>query len=122
MADQDSKRCGIILDGYTVDTVVPECEFHPEVSLTFRPMSKLQVADTIGRIAKHRDNPVKGEEIAAEVMAKQIKSWSLQDHEGNAVPVNADMMKLLEPHLSAKIFDLIRGEEVSIKRDEDLKN
>lgn len=55
-------------------------------------------------------------------MAKQIKSWSLQDHEGNAVPVNADMMKLLEPHLSAKIFDLIRGEEVSIKRDEDLKN
>lgn len=120
--EKKNQRCGIILDGYTLDQTIPESEFHPEVEITFRPLSKVQVADMLGRIAKHYENPAKGEEIAAEILANQVKAWSLLDHNGNSVPINKEMMKALEPHLSAEIFDLVRGQAATIKRDEDLKN
>lgn len=123
MADETiNGRTGIILDGYTISEKIPGCDFYPELNLEFRPMTKPEVADVIARIQKYRDNPVKGEEIAAEVMAQHVVSWDLTDHRGNAVPINLDMMKRLEPHLSADIFDLIRGAEATINRDADLKN
>lgn len=112
---------GIILDGYTISHTVDETDFHPAVSIKFRPVTKTEYADITNRIGK-QDDPVKGEQIAAEVMAKQISEWDLTDHEDRAVPVTVEMLGKLEPHLSATLFNLVMGYSPVSDRDAAIKN
>jgi hypothetical protein len=117
-------KCGIILDGYTIDHTIPESPgFYPAVTIKFRPATVTEFSAAQKAVAEAaRVDPAKGEKIAAEAMAKQIVGWDLKDHNGNDVTPTAEMLTKLEPNLSGEVYKLVMGMSPVSDREAALKN
>ena len=102
-------KCGIVLDGYTVDHVLPEGDEYPEVKFSYRPLSKLEFVDFNNRLIKTNETPNRGEEIAIEILLKHLVSWDLKDHNGNDVKIDKDTLAKLRTTLSKNILNVVMG-------------
>lgn len=110
----------LINDGYTRDETIPACEWHPAVSIKFRPFTYGEKRSVQERISFHVRNAATdvelekgiaaGEKISSEAVAKHIVEWDVKDGDGNVVAVTASTILRLEPHLSAKLYNLVTGE------------
>lgn len=116
---------GYISDGYTrtafVDAARDEksgLEFHPAVRFEFRPMLVADRAVLFRRIAELAQNAKGAEEaekLAAKEMARRLVSWDLFGPAGVLVEITEASLLRVEPHLSARLFSIITGQELGDK-------
>jgi len=97
-------------DGYTESAVINALPgIHGEFRFTFRPMTREQRDPLLDYYVK----PDKRSAVLAVTMAKKIsehvKSWSLVDSTGNAVPVSPEVAQRLKPALFTRIEDIVMG-------------
>jgi hypothetical protein len=70
------------------------------------------------QIQKAIGDVVKVETIACEFVAGHVKSWSLKNRGGHPVPVTADSAMRMQVHQFKRLYQIIRGNELSDPKPE----
>ena len=121
---------GFIPDDYTREAYIKPSEFHPDTSLTFeyRPMVPHERIRAQKKITDAKTDEL-GETEAHKVIVSRVISWDLS-HDGKPIELTAANVARLEPHLSARLFQVVMGYETddsaelcdSDQGEADLKN
>ena len=110
-----------ISDGYTRTDTIPATRRHPEMRITYRPMTRAErhhLAMRVGRLLEQ-----KKEREAAEVTAAAIAEKLVEWDAGEGTPaIDAATVGKLEPHLFEKIYRAIGGDDDESREDESEKN
>lgn len=102
-----------IPDGYTEGGYIsPADGFHGPLRFEFRPMLVDERALLYGEAIKRLPEDAQLKK-RAQAVASRIKSWSLLDAAGQAVPVNVDRLLRLKPELFYKLLNVVIGLEAS---------
>lgn len=127
-------KSAFISDGYTIDSVIEETEFHPAVRVKFRPLLKAEARKVMLKISelerkggKLTDGGIDvGEKHAAEVIARQIANWDItaggDDGSESIVAINSENVLRIEATLQAKLFALVTGMDAPTWDDDSSKN
>lgn len=113
MTTSNVTPCNLIEDGYTERHTIPaDPPWHSSLTITFRPMVAVERSSLVFGVNRHVEagDVKKAERFADEKLAERLIEWDLKDRNGNPALVNADSIGRLEPHLSAKVFNVVRGE------------
>lgn len=102
---------GFIPDGYTREAYIKASEFHPNTSLRFeyRPMVPHERIRAQKKITDAKTDEL-GETEAHRVIADRLKSWDLEHGEAT-IDITPENIARLEPHLSARLFQVLMGYE-----------
>ena len=99
---------GFIPDGYTREGYIKATEFHStELRFTYRPMVPHERIRAQKRITDAKTDEL-GEREAAKVVRDRLESWDLS-HNGETVELTTENIARLEPHLSARLFQIVMG-------------
>lgn len=100
---------GFIPDGYTREGFIKATEFHPETSLRFeyRPMVPHERIRAQKRITDAKTDEL-GETEAHKLIVSRVTSWDLS-YEGRPIELTTENVARLEPHLSARLFQIVMG-------------
>lgn len=108
-----SPTLAYIPDGYTRAARIDACDFHPPLAFEYRPMLSVDRAVFRRRIARLAPEGLAGivaaERIAAGEIARRLVSWTLIDPAGELVPIAGTTVLRVEPHLLAKIAEIVLG-------------
>ena len=103
---------GFIDDDYTEEGYIAiEAGYHEPLEFTFRPVlaDKREAVSTLMNNADP-DRVIRGYEMAAQVMATDsLKSWSLKNRHGNAVPITAVNLRKVRGMLFDKLWLTVAG-------------
>ena len=107
---------GYLFDGYETDAhIVEKPGIYPAVTFRFKPVLAQNLAVVLKLIGQA--DPRKGEEIAAELVERQVVSWDLaarlraDETDPQPVPIRAEHILRLHPYLSTRIFRIVTGED-----------
>lgn len=100
-------------DGYTREADFPETQYYPAARITFRPMlrsERLRLVNRSVKASEETDRAVleASAQVAASI-ARHLVSWNLVDRNDQPVPIAADRVERLEPHLFEKIYNAVAG-------------
>lgn len=125
-------KFGFIADGYTLDHMIPETEFYPEVNITFRPATPTERSTNTRKVINldKNDRCADAEKEAAEFIAKHLKSWDLmappvsEGAEPQPVEITVNNILRLESHLSGELYSVVLGEKPAVAKqvEADTKN
>ncbi len=122
---------GFIDDGYNRDdgyVAPPPPEpngerLHQGLSFTYRMATRRQLVNLENQmLVAKRDEKIddtcqeRSEEILAEFMVKQLKTWDLRDRKKNAVPISVESMFHIHPMLYSAVVGIIRTWRTSDKQ------
>lgn len=94
-------------DGYTEDGYIAEVpRLHPAVRFRYRPMTSGERAQAMREMEKAVKSPnaKMGEIVSARLMSERISEWDLKNAAGEIVPITAENMLKVKPHLSNKLY------------------
>ncbi len=107
---------GYIYDGYTQEAFITGKERkYPDVTFTYRP-TLTQNRSTV-TVEIQKADPRRSEEIAAELVARQVISWDLRaklhadDIDPQPVPIEAAHILRLHPELGARMYFIVTGDD-----------
>lgn len=122
MSENETKivtPCAFIDDGYTLDLDIPEVPgVHQALFGKYRPMTNREVKNCLDAQEQARKaEPPKGktrEDIAEqkqnEAVAAHIIEWTLQNRDGESVPISAASVERIYPGtLQAKLVRVVMG-------------
>lgn len=96
-------------DGYTLEATLEATNFHPAVSITYRPMLRSERIRLIEKSARAVDDKqaVEASNAVSESLAKHLVKWDVTNSRGEPVQITADNMQKIEPHLFEKIYNKV---------------
>lgn len=112
--------CAYIDDGYTITTKIEATEFHPSVSITYRPARAAERRKTYLAVAQAERNAKgevtaegidRGERLVAEAISRHVSEWTVRDRGDHIPAITPDEVLKLEPHLAGSIWRLVMGED-----------
>ena len=113
---ENNEVSGYIYDGYTQEAFIAGKERkYPAVTFTYRPVLTQNRSVVAFEITK--SDPRKQEEIAAELIERQVVSWDLKsklhadDMEPQAVPIKAVHILRLHPILCGRLYFIVLGDD-----------
>lgn len=107
MSEKNGHPVAYFDDGYTQELTVDATQWHPAVSVTYRPMVRSEYARHNAAMAKCDSDLEKMERQAAAALAGQLKSWDLTDRDGKEVSISADTVSRIEPHLFGTLYEAV---------------
>ncbi len=96
-----------IPDGYTRDAHIKASDFHPALGFTYRPMVPHERIRAQKKITDAKTDEL-GETAAHGVVVDRLQEWDLR-HGDSPVEITVDNVGRLEPHLSARLFQIVMG-------------
>lgn len=119
---QVKKKCAYYEDDYAREGVIPEGEFLPKVTFSFRPLTVIQAAEFTEQVSKAK-NLQKVASIHMNMLQKLITKWDIEKPDGSIVDLQIwDELKKVDAFVMNRICEYIKEKAGNILSEEEVKN